>query len=1049
MHKPDPIKLEKNKRFLKNQLDLSIELSAPEDPALQEALAGNVKPAHDVELGKVAARASGGIPAIEFGGDAKGSVSFSGAASLLSAFGIYLDRDRMLAALQLDPQQNLQSTLASLPNDASGYYAVLRWGYDLSAKGTGSMALGAAGSVKFGGEAGREGLYAVVRRFPAEAGMLTAAAQTANSWMLPRQVASSDDLEPGTWILAEVNSGVSFKLNGILGYNFNWLRKLKAGTVGGDIGLKLHLGLETVVGLFASGRYALVVARETDEPVIRLRLYKLRRKGWDFALNAGAAVETVAALPQNVDDLIKAAFGVHGAQIMEDLQAIERWTDPKNKPSHILAGLSEDYCLKLLERLAGIPVVNQGLAAFNQAREQAMAALRKWSELDAQAHGVATKILKMLESENVDLTPVQELAKAIANSDRDACKRLLSQQLERSDFFQSNEGKWLESALATGILNTLNNPYFDDLRRTARITSEILEGRAAISVLKKLQDYVNDALNLEQIKSAIEAADISHLEAWLKVKLEEFLAKDVDIPALKEIQAAIDHLLEYRKEIYAQARSALNRKHEFELQSTYKQATVDTALVDLEFDSRVPGAAPVLADALGGDFNHIFLRPTSGVRLHAGVLSHGITRESRIEVSLPYFDAQTDHINESVARFSAEESEGKVYVLDTKDRVTDRNKRVSMLSVGAYLPVSESNSIRRHSSESVTYSYSYREAIRGMQTAHLRYLLAPYISTYFKSAFGTAGGSYEVWIDDLDRTLDARGTHQIGNTLVSLELCLPGEITGAWFNAQEDSKAVQYMFMSKQLQRAIKRMLPFYYLQDLDNYRNINSVYALLVYSAIPPLNAVSLKDGQIVDLASDFYWDWVDSELRKKVVSSVDTQRNLFALLAQIHRLLEATGLKSSDYEPDSIVVGNILRSVMSPNPGFHLLQGLLKFEADVIRGAVAAGTKLAKFVRSSGTNVTEAIETLAEFGAAAAGTFNKELSSIYGGGPSRPLSTMLFIEAAGALEGRVRPEIYAMLGLTIFTDTAAFPNGYLAGEAPKKEDILITQRLLNFASL
>jgi hypothetical protein len=60
-----------------------------------------------------------------------------------------------------------------------------------------------------------------------------------------------------------------------------------------------------------------------------------------------------------------------------------------------------------------------------------------------------------------------------------------------------------------------------------------------------------------------------------------------------------------------------------------------------------------------------------------------------------------------------------------------------------------------------------------------------------------------------------------------------------------------------------------------------------------------------------------------------------------------------------------------------------------------------------------------------------------------------MLFIEAASALEARVRPEIYAMLGLTVFTDTAAFPDGYLAGEAPKKEDILIAQRFLNFASL
>lgn len=1042
---PNPILLKKNKRFLKNQLGIGIELSAPNDPALLEAIAADAKPAQDVEFGKVVASASGGIPAIEFGGDAKGTISFSGRAGALNGLGIYLDRDRMLRALQFDSDQNLQSSLASLPNDASGYYAVLRWRYDLSAKGTGSMALGAAGSVKFGGNVNQDGLYAVVRRFPAETGILTAAAQTANSWMLPRQVASFDDLEPKTWILTEVNSGVAFKVTGTLGYNFSWLRKLKTGTLSGDIGLKLQLGLETAVGLFASGRYALAVARESGAPVLRFRLYKLRMKGWDFALNAGATVETVAELPKDVDDLIKAAFGVHGAQIVKDLQAIEKWTDPKKKPPQILAGLSEEYCQKLLEKLTGIPVVAQGVAAFNQAREQVLAALKKWNELDAQAHAAATRILKMLESAGADLTPVQRLAKAIADSDMDAFRKLLVEQLERKDFFQSVEGEWLESALAAGILSALSDPCFDELRRTARVTSEILDGTILTGVLKNLQAYVNDALNLDQIKSVIELADISHLEAWLKVKLEEFLGKAIDIPVLKEIQAAINHLLKYREEIYSQARAALNKKYEFELHSAYKQATVDTALVDLEFDFTVPGVAAALADALRGDFNEIFLRPPGGVKLHAGVLTHGIKRESHVEVSLPYFDAQTDHIQESVAKFSAEESEGKVYVLDARDKVTDKGKRVSTLSVGAYLPLSGNDSVRRHSPQSLTYSYSYKEAVRGMQAPHLHYQLRPYLDTYLKPLFESGKESYDAWIDDLERTLEAPGTHQIGNTLISLELCLPGEVTRAWFCAPAETKADQYLDMSKRLQRAIKRLVPFYYLQDLGKYENPYAVYPLLVYAAIPPLNAVKVENGQLIEAKSEVHWDWLDGVLCRAVVSSENTIGNLRTMLARIHRLLEAVGRKSADYNPEPLVMRNILQWVLQEKQGWALLQSLLKFEADVVRGAVDAGIKLARFLKSKETEVTRAIDALAEFGAAASGTFNKELSSVYGGGPSRPLSTMLFIEAASALNGPLPTGGHAMLDLTVFTDKAPFPNGYLEGVAPKKEDILIAQRLLN----
>ncbi len=1042
----NPIVLEKNKRFLKNQLNVAVEFSAPSEPALLEALARDARPTQDVELGKIKASASAGIPAIEFGGDSLGTVSFGGSAGVLSGLGIYLDRGRMLRSLQFDAGEDLQDALEALPNDATGYYAALRWGYDLAAQGAGRMALGAAGAIKFAGEAQREGLFAVIRRIPAETGMLAAATQAVNSWMLPRQVTAAADLEPRTWIVAEVDSGIALKTTGTLGYNFSWLRQLQLGSLGGDIGFKLQLGLEAVVGLTASGKYALVIARESEAPVLRLRLYKLRQKGWDFALNAGAAVDTIAELPSSIDDFIKAALGVHGAQIIKDLQAIESWTDPEKKPSQILSGLSEDYCLKLLERLTAIPVVNQGLGAFNRARDQVLAALRKWQELDQLAHGAATKILKILETKGgVDLTAVQKLAEAISKSNVDAFRKLLGEQLERSDFFQSNEGKWLESVLSAGVFSAFQEPAFGELQKAAALTSEILGGSAITGVITKLQSYVNEELNLDRIQSVIESADISHLEAWLKVKLEEFLAKRIDIPQLIAIQESIHRLLECRNSIYERALAAANRKYEFALHSTYKQATTDTALIDLEFDFAAAGAASALAGALRGDFSEILLRPPAGVRVHAGILSHGVRRESHIEVSLPYFSAQSDHIQESVAKFEAEESGGRIYVLDARDKASDKGKRVSVLSVGAYLPLGADDSVRRHSPQSLTYSYSYKEAVRGMRTAHLRYQLAPYVKTYFKPLFEGTSASYEVWIDDLDRTLDARGTHQIGNTLVSLELSLPGELTAAWFGAPINPKAAKYLDMSKRLQRAIKRLLPFYYLQDLDNYKDLASVYALLVYAAIPPLNKVRVKGGQLIESAGDYYWDWVDSALRLSVASSTPTQGNLMMLLTQSHSMLEAAGRKGDPYEPELTVLGSILQSVKPGNPGFQLLHSLLQFEADVVTGSVNAAIKLAGFAQSKETDAAKAIEALAGFGAAASETFNRELGGVYGRGPSRPLSTMLFIEAAAALDGRIRPESIAMLDLTVLTDSAAFPDGYLEGDSPKKEDILISQRLLN----
>ena len=1038
------ISLQKNRKFLKDGLSAGIEFDAPGDALLRSAIARDASPERDVELGRVTASVSGGAPAIEFGGDAKGTVSFSGNAGSLSSFGIYLDRDRMLKAIRFDDTQNLRSSLSGLPNDPDGYYGVLRWKYHVAGEAAGSVALGAAGSVKFGGDASREGLFAVVRRFPSATGVMTAAAKTANSWMLPRQVAGFDDLDPETWLLAEVSSGVAFKVTGSLGYNFSWVRRLKSGNLAGDVGLKLQLGLETSVGLSASGRYALVISRESPAQVLRLRLYKLRLRAWDFALNSGAAVETSQALPEDVDDLIKAALGVHGAQIIKDLQAIEKWTDPAKKPSEVLAGLSEEYCKALLEKLAAIPVVGQDIDAFNQARERVLAALNRYGQLDTLAHEAATKILKMIESDGVNLAPVRELAQAIADSDQASFRQLLAGRLEQNDFFMSAEGKWLESALPVGILGALDEACFDGLRKVAGITSQILGGEIPAGVLKRLQDYVNSSLDLEQIKSAVQAADLSHLDAWLKGKLEEFFGKNLDVPALVRLQAALNRLLQFRHEIYSQARKACNKNYQLELHSAYKQTTTDTALCDVEFDFAAPQAARALADALGGEFNEIFLRPPAGVKLHAGVLSHGIKRDCHIEVSLPYFDARTDHITESVAKFSAEESEGRVYVLNAEDKIKDKDRRISTLSIGAYLPLDRNDSVRRHSPQSLAYSYSYQEAAKGLRSAHLHHQLEPWLEAYFKPVFEAKDGSSELWISDLARTLGPGGADQLGNTLISLKLSLPGETTLGWFSAPEDANAPPYLEMSKRLQRAVKRLVPFFYFQDLDNYRDLTPAYALLAFAAIPAMNAVRAEDGRIIETGHGFYWNWLDVDLRRQVVSSALTRQNLMMTLNRISKMLDSVGRDSEAYLPGAAVLDNILASV-SAVQGSRLLSGLLKFEADAVHGAVRAGTSLAKFRAAAEKDATKALDALSDFGAAAAETFNSELSGVYGGGPSRPLSTMLFIEAAAALDARVRPGSRAMLDLVFLADAAPFPDGYLGGADPRRKDIRLAQSLLN----
>jgi hypothetical protein len=64
-----------------------------------------------------------------------------------------------------------------------------------------------------------------------------------------------------------------------------------------------------MIGLGASGKYILVVARESlnpDDRVVRVRLSKTARRGWEFALNASVGVTGKAdrVRPGDLDDLV-------------------------------------------------------------------------------------------------------------------------------------------------------------------------------------------------------------------------------------------------------------------------------------------------------------------------------------------------------------------------------------------------------------------------------------------------------------------------------------------------------------------------------------------------------------------------------------------------------------------------------------------------------------------------------------------------------------------------------------------------------------------------
>jgi hypothetical protein len=1058
--KPITIKFDRNKKFLASGAAAGVSVNATIFPDVALALTNNQPfPQRQIELGNAEVNASASKD-IKFGSGAS-SVTFSGSASAFAKLGVYFDPKQMLAALQLDddiaPGMNVSS-------DANSLFVALRWGYDLEASTKGSLALGAPGAVTFSATGSREAKYAVVRQFNKNTGALDCVTETVNSWMLPSQIDSLDDFKPGTWLVAEIDGSIALKLGAQYGFDFNWIRQAQLGGLSGDIGLRLQLGIAVALGFQASGKYALVVSRDSTDDAnkhLRLRLFKQRMKGWNFALNAGVTVEPKTFLPSDFDDFLKAIFGVYGPQLVKDLELIKQWTDPAQSLPDLLAGAGVDAAKKLLQEVTGVDPE----ALFDEAKNRVLGFINLWNQLP---HDVATRLWKIVEKETdldalkADLGEVRDIAQKIAGANQDTVKGLLADVLKNASFFQTPLGQWLESAAAGRILTALTSlNEFQQLQKIAQTTSDILSkgitsGNPLDSVLVKLQQYVSEHLHLAQVEKIIDQASFDKADEWLKAKLSAFLGEQINLAAVNQIRETIHTFLGKGEAFYAKAVKALNSKYEFQFAYTYQSATTRSALLDIVFDFSQPDVADSLEQALSGNYDTLLVNQIPGVSLNQAVLTHEIKRNSHLEVSLPYYNSTIDHINQSLAKLTVmDEDEGRllVYELDADDIVTVKNKRDSRLAVGGYLKVA-ANEVQVYSTDALSYSYSFKQVKEDMKRADLQFQLKPYVDSYFPKTFpatGDGGGSFVTLIGDLDRAIDQiepNGTDNFGNTLISLQVSLPSVVASAWLKAPQDKKSPRYMDMSRRLQMKLKQLIPYYYFQNVKKYGDISPATVLLVYAALPVSTSAKLVDNQFtINTDTDVYWNFPAPEFRAAMVRHPRTLAKLSADLLRVNELLVAYGMggTAAFFTPER---AEVLQQEALQGTNDALLRSLLFVEADIVRGAYKAALKLAtEFVPNAGSKPSEAIEALSEFGAAITETFNNNLKSLFGGDRIRPLGTMAFIEAAAALDptlGVVEP--VATMDLMVVKQQSQFQlPRFLEGETPDNNDIVIRQRLVN----
>jgi hypothetical protein len=1007
-------------------------------------------PGGDIQVGHISVTADTGMVSLNPAEIPAGtSVSFDISASAQSGLGVYGKSADAIAALNLIDPPSL--SISDVPGQR---YLLMDFGFTVGVSASASQPIGVLGSATFGLDAKGDSTFAMLHRFDASQGANEVMVDSFGSWRLPRHVAMEGadlNIKPQTWLLFELDGSLSLQLGATLGWNINYARELTVLGVTHDISAKIDAGLNATFGFDVSGKYILVVAREGESKTVRLTLSKQSSKGLNFGLNLNVGIQGAdPQLPKNFNDLIQAIFGVHGAQVLSDLK---QWSDPSSDLGKKIAGLIGDTVpskleLDLVQTVTGIPAATVA-ADFDKAKQVVADALKQW---DALPDKTSTMLWTFIGQKTSPAAVADFKAFLGVLANPATAKDAIATALQNTMFGDTPQGQFLESIADEGLLSLPDN--LGPVSTAAGQVLGILDG----SVIQKLQSYINQKLDLDQIRK-VANGDFSGVDQWLQNRLANFLDKTLHLDDLKNIQIAITKLDANVEKYYAKAITALTNKYSVNFAATYQNATTSTALIDVLFDMSIPAAAALFAEvAAQSTFDHLLTMNTDGVTLKMGKLTHEIHRKGIVDLHMPLFDFTKTSVNDAMASLEADHLGSGVllYQLGATDSVTIANRACSQLSLLASLKVAAGAPPQLDGGGSI--AYDLREVQAGMRPADLEARTTAFVHQYLGGLFSHGDASLTTFYTDLDIALSA-ATHSqsnfLGDIALSMELSLPATALRGWFQPRSGSQlTADQMTLSRALQRAWRRALPAMYFQNLNHYLPDEATAALLVWSSMPVAAGMNLiSDGKLaVDTGKDIYWDFADVSLRRAVAGSSLAVGALSARLSDINGQLKEAGNSNAGFFQPSQVPQIVQRALNATGDNF--LHSLLFAEAEIIghksgfltkpTGATGALEQIAKAISLAPTAPTQTVRLLAQFIAQLTDTFNDKINGVYSGISDRVVGPMLLMEASAALGSTgAKPSARLLLYALNPGHTFQLAN-FVSGANPSRADFALTQTLV-----
>lgn len=1012
-----------------------LSLAASTDGDAAKAILANDKfPEGNIELGHISFTADTGKVSLKPETVGGSSVSFDISASAQTGIGVYAKSADAIKALKLPQPPSLK-----IADGAGQRFLLMDWGYAVSLSGSASHPLGLLGTVSFGVDAKRNSIFAVLHRFDGDQGAHTVIEDLLGSWRLPRHVAfdgQAVNLKPRTWLLAETDGSLALKVAASLGWNMTFAKDATLLGVTHNLSAKIDASLKASFGFNVSGKYVIVVGRENDDPVVRLQLSKQSSKGLDFGFNLNVGIKGAdPQLPTNFNDFIKGVFGVHGLQVLKDLR---EWTDPSTDLGQKLAGLAEQDVLDLLKKTTNIDPA----AEFAKAKQIVTDALNAWDKLPDKLSSMLWDFLGQ-EAGEAPVANFKTFLTDLAEQDKTKRADALAKALQKATFGDTPEGKFLEAIADKGLLALAKD--LEPVSQRAGQVLNILNG----GLIAKLQTFINQKLNLDQIRNAVTDADFNKVEQWLQTRLGNFLDRTLKLDDLKDIQTAIHTLDTKIGEYYKTGIEALTKRYSLEFAATYQKTTTDTALIDVSFDLSKPDAAALYEDVVGqSNLDDLLTHETDGVTLNQAKLTHEIKRKGTVDLHMPFFDFSSTHVNDAMVSLTAEEQGGHLllYQIDAKDIVTVANRASSQLSVLASLKLVAGQPPQLDSDGSI--DYEMRQVKADMRPSDLEARTTAFIHQYLNGLFGVGDASIQSFYADLDNALTAATHNQsnhLGDMAISAQLSLSASALVGWFQPRDKSQLkADKMALSRALQAAWKNLLPALYFKDPSQYAFNESVAALLVWSSLPISTTIEPDNPPLeFNTDKDVFWNWPEVDLRRAVARDSHTIASLAGRLSAIQVQLLAAGGGAADFFAHTNARKFVELALNATGDVF--LSSLLFTEAQLVRGATDALSNIAEALPKAATAPTQAIKTLAKFAADLTDTFNNRVRSRYSGMSGRFVGPMLLVESSRALGSQgVKPA--ARMSLYALNPRHTFDlSTFIDGKLPPKKEVALTQTLVS----